>query len=342
MTILITGAAGFIGFHITKRLLREGFEVVGMDNLSPYYDLRLKKARLQELEDFSKKLSVKFFFFKDDLENKNFLTELFRKYKFNKVVNLAAQAGVRHSIENHSSYINSNIVGFANLLEVCRRNDIENLIYASSSSVYGGNKRLPFSEEHNVDHPVSLYAASKKANELMAHSYSHLYGIPTTGLRFFTVYGPWGRPDMSLFLFTKSILKGEPIQIFNKGEMIRDFTFIDDITESLFRVINKEANSDSNFDYLQPSPSSSWAPYKIFNIGNSNPINLMDFISTIEEIIGRKAKKEFLDMHPGDVASTSADTELLENWIGFKPRTSVKEGIKKFIDWYTDFYDIKY
>ena len=342
MTILVTGAAGFIGFHITKRLLREGFEVVGMDNLSPYYDLRLKKARLQELEDFSKKQSVKFFFFKDDLENKNFLTELFRKYKFNKVVNLAAQAGVRHSIENPSSYINSNIVGFANLLEVCRRNDIENLIYASSSSVYGGNKRLPFSEEHNVDHPVSLYAASKKANELMAHSYSHLYGIPTTGLRFFTVYGPWGRPDMALFLFTKSILKGEPIQIFNKGEMIRDFTFIDDITESLFRVINKEASSDSNFDYLQPSPSSSWAPYKIFNIGNSNPINLMDFISTIEEIIGRKAKKEFLDMQPGDVASTSADTELLENWVGFKPRTSVKEGIKKFIDWYTDFYDIKY
>jgi len=342
MKILVTGAAGFIGFHITKRLLREGFEVVGMDNLSPYYDLRLKKARLQELEDFSKKQSVKFFFFKDDLENKNFLTELFRKYKFNKVVNLAAQAGVRYSIENPSSYINSNIVGFANLLEVCRRNNIENLIYASSSSVYGGNKRLPFSEEHNVDHPVSLYAASKKANELMAHSYSHLYGIPTTGLRFFTVYGPWGRPDMALFLFTKSILKGEPIQIFNKGEMIRDFTFIDDITESLFRVINKEANSDSNFDYLQPSPSSSWAPYKIFNIGNSNPINLMDFISTIEEIIGRKAKKEFLDMQPGDVASTSADTELLENWIGFKPRTSVKEGIKKFIDWYTDFYDIKY
>ena len=342
MTILVTGAAGFIGFHITKRLLREGFEVVGMDNLSPYYDLRLKKARLQELEDFSKKQSVKFFFFKDDLENKNFLTDLFRKYKFNKVVNLAAQAGVRYSIENPSSYINSNIVGFANLLEVCRRNDIENLIYASSSSVYGGNKRLPFSEEHNVDHPVSLYAASKKANELMAHSYSHLYGIPTTGLRFFTVYGPWGRPDMALFLFTKSILKGEPIQIFNKGEMIRDFTFIDDITESLFRVINKEASSDSNFDYLQPSPSSSWAPYKIFNIGNSNPINLMDFISTIEEIIGRKAKKEFLDMQPGDVAATSADTELLENWIGFKPRTSVKEGIKKFIDWYTDFYDIKY
>ena len=322
--------------------MREGFEVVGMDNLSPYYDVRLKEARLKELEDFSKKQSVKFIFFKDDLENKNFLTELFRKYKFNKVVNLAAQAGVRYSIENPSSYINSNIVGFANLLEVCRRNDIENLIYASSSSVYGGNKRLPFSEEHNVDHPVSLYAASKKANELMAHSYSHLYGIPTTGLRFFTVYGPWGRPDMALFLFTKSILKGEPIQIFNKGEMIRDFTFIDDITESLLRVINKKASKDSNFNYLQPSPSSSWAPYKIFNIGNSNPINLMDFISTIEEIIGCKAKKEFLDMQPGDVTSTSADTELLENWVGFKPRTSVKEGIKKFIDWYTDFYNIKY
>ena len=338
MTILITGAAGFIGFHITKRLLIEGFEVVGVDNLSPYYDLRLKKARLNELENLSEKQHVKFFFFKEDLDNRNFLSELFRKFKFNKVVNLAAQAGVRYSIENPSSYINSNIVGFANLLEVCRRNCIEHLIYASSSSVYGGNKNLPFSEEHNVDHPVSLYAASKKANELMAHSYSHLYGIPTTGLRFFTVYGPWGRPDMALFLFTKSILKGEPIKIFNKGDMIRDFTFIDDITESLFRVINKEANSDSNFDYLQPSPSSSWAPYRIFNIGNSNPINLMDFISTIEEILGLKAKKEFLDMQPGDVASTSADTELLENWIGFKPRTSVKEGIKKFVDWYKDFY----
>ncbi len=341
MTILITGAAGFIGFHITKRLLIEGFEVVGVDNLNPYYDLRLKKARLNELENLSKKQSVKFFFFKEDLENKNFLSEIFRKFKFNKVVNLAAQAGVRYSIENPSSYINSNIVGFANLLEVCRRNCIEHLIYASSSSVYGGNKNLPFSEEHNVDHPVSLYAASKKANELMAHSYSHLYGIPTTGLRFFTVYGPWGRPDMALFLFTKSILKGEPIKIFNKGDMMRDFTFIDDITESLFRVINKNAISDPNFDYLQPSPSASWASYKIFNIGNSNPINLMDFISTIEEILGIKAKKEFLDMQPGDVASTSADTALLENWVGFKPRTSVKDGIKKFIDWYKDFYNFK-
>ena len=341
MTILITGAAGFIGFHITKRLLIEGFEVVGVDNLNPYYDLRLKKTRLNELKNLSKKQSVKFLFFKEDLENKNFLTELFRKFKFNKVVNLAAQAGVRYSIENPSSYINSNIVGFANLLEVCRRNCIEHLIYASSSSVYGGNKKLPFSEAHNVDHPVSLYAASKKANELMAHSYSHLYGIPTTGLRFFTVYGPWGRPDMALFLFTKSILNGEPIKIFNKGDMMRDFTFIDDITESLFRVINKDAISDPNFDYLKPSPSASWAPYKIFNIGNSNPINLMDFISTIEEILGIKAKKEFLDMQPGDVASTSADTVLLENWVGFKPRTSVKDGIKKFIDWYKDFYNFK-
>ena len=341
MTILITGAAGFIGFHITKRLLSEGIEVVGLDNLSPYYDLRLKNARLNKLEELSKKRAVKFFFFKEDLQNKIFLTELFKKFKFNKVVNLAAQAGVRYSIENPSSYINSNIVGFANLLEVCRRNDIEHLIYASSSSVYGGNKSLPFSEEHNVDHPVSLYAASKKANELLAHSYSHLYEIPTTGLRFFTVYGPWGRPDMTLFLFTKSILNEEPIKIFNKGEMIRDFTFIDDITESLFRVINKKSTSDINFDYLKPSSSSSWAPYRIFNIGNSNPINLMDFISTIEEILGRKAKKEFLDMQPGDVASTSADTALLEKWIGFKPKTSVKEGIKKFIDWYKNFYNIK-
>ena len=341
MTILITGTAGFIGFHITKRLLNEGFEVVGLDNLNPYYDVKLKNSRLNILKELSKKKSVKFSFFKEDLENQNFLTELFNKFTFNEVLNLAAQAGVRYSIENPSAYINSNILGFSNLLEVCRKNNIQQLIYASSSSVYGGNKNLPFSEEHNVDHPVSLYAASKKANELMAHSYSHLYGIPTTGLRFFTVYGPWGRPDMALFLFTKSILNKEPIKIFNKGDMIRDFTFIDDITESLFRVINKKATSDSNFDYLQPSPSSSWAPYRIFNIGNSNPINLMDFISTIEEILGCKAKKEFLDMQPGDVASTSADTALLENWIGFKPRTSIKEGIKKFIDWYKDFYNIK-
>ena len=341
MTILITGTAGFIGFHITKRLLNEGFEVVGLDNLNPYYDVKLKNSRLNILKELSKKKSVKFSFFKEDLENQNFLTELFNKFTFNEVLNLAAQAGVRYSIENPSAYINSNILGFSNLLEVCRKNNIQQLIYASSSSVYGGNKNLPFSEEHNVDHPVSLYAASKKANELMAHSYSHLYGIPTTGLRFFTVYGPWGRPDMALFLFTKSILNKEPIKIFNKGDMIRDFTFIDDITESLFRVINKKATSDSNFDYLQPSPSSSWAPYRIFNIGNSNPINLMDFISTIEEILGCEAKKEFLDMQPGDVASTSADTALLENWIGFKPRTSIKEGIKKFIDWYKDFYNIK-
>ena len=337
--ILITGSAGFIGFHLCKELLENDYSVIGIDNINDYYDTNLKKKRLEILNKLNIKNKNNWKFIKADLIDEKKLSKIFKSYQPHTVVNLAAQAGVRYSIENPKAYINSNILGFQNILDCCKSNEVKHLLYASSSSVYGGNKNLPFSEEHNVDHPVSLYAASKKANELMAHSYSHLYGIPTTGLRFFTVYGPWGRPDMALFLFTKSILNGEPIKIFNKGDMIRDFTFIDDITESLFRVINKKAHSDFNFDYLKPSPSSSWAPYRIFNIGNSNPINLMEFISTIEEILGCEAKKEFLDMQPGDVASTSADTELLEKWVGFKPKTSVKDGIKKFIDWYKDFYN---
>jgi len=336
MSILVTGSAGFIGFHLTKRLLNEGFEVIGLDNLNSYYDVNLKNERLKELKKFSKDLPNKFQFFKEDITNKIFLDDLFKKFNFKKVVNLAAQAGVRYSLENPSSYISSNIVGFANILESCKKYNIEHLIYASSSSVYGGNKEMPFSENQNVDYPISLYAASKKSNELMAHTYSHLYQIPTTGLRFFTVYGPWGRPDMALFLFTKSIINNTPIKVFNNGEMTRDFTYIDDIIESLFRVINKiptpDIDSDNRTELL------SKAPYRIFNIGNSNPIQLMEFISEIENTLGIKAKKELLEMQPGDVANTFADTSALEKWINFKPNTSVKDGITEFIKWYKIFF----
>ncbi len=340
MTTLVTGAAGFIGFHLSKELLSRGNDVIGYDNLNQYYDPTLKSARLAELNKISSNGSSEFIFVKGDLENKPLLSDTFKVYKPQKVVNLAAQAGVRYSIENPSSYINSNLVGFGNILEECRHNEIRHLIYASSSSVYGGNENIPFSEKHGVDHPVSLYAASKKANELMAHTYSHLYGLPTTGLRFFTVYGPWGRPDMALFLFTKSILNNEPIKIFNNGNMTRDFTYIDDIVESLVRVINKPPVFDNEFDKLNPIPSKSWAPYRVFNIGNSNPIPLMKFISAIEDSIGKKAKKQYLPLQPGDVIATSSDTSLLEEWISFKPQTSVKIGVKRFIDWYRNFYNM--
>ena len=340
MTILVTGSAGFIGFHLTKELLKRGIDVIGYDNLNEYYDPSLKAARLAELNKISSTRSIDFIFVKGDLENKELLRDTFKVYKPQKVVNLAAQAGVRYSIKNPSSYINSNLVGFGNILDECRNNEIKHLIYASSSSVYGGNENMPFSESHGVDHPVSLYAASKKANELMAHSYSHLYRLPTTGLRFFTVYGPWGRPDMALFLFTNAILKNKPIQIFNNGNMIRDFTYIDDIIESLIRVIDKPAISDKDFDKSNPNPARSWAPYKIFNIGNSEPIELMKYIIQIEKSIGIKAKKKFLPMQPGDVIATSADTSLLENWIDFKPKTSIEIGVKRFVDWYREFYEI--
>ena len=340
MRILVTGSAGFIGFHLTKELLKRGIDVIGYDNLNEYYDPSLKAARLAELNKISSTRSIDFIFVKGDLENKELLRDTFKVYKPQKVVNLAAQAGVRYSIKNPSSYINSNLVGFGNILDECRNNEIKHLIYASSSSVYGGNENMPFSESHGVDHPVSLYAASKKANELMAHSYSHLYRLPTTGLRFFTVYGPWGRPDMALFLFTNAILKNKPIQIFNNGNMIRDFTYIDDIIESLIRVIDKPATSDKDFDKSNPNPARSWAPYKIFNIGNSEPIELMKYIIQIEKSIGIKAKKKFLPMQPGDVIATSADTSLLENWIDFKPKTSIEIGVKRFVDWYREFYEI--
>ena len=338
MTILITGAAGFIGFHLSKRLLKEKSNIVCLDNLNSYYDLSLKKARLNNLIESAKNNGVNLKFIEQSLENKRELNKVFNNNKIKIVINLAAQAGVRYSLENPTAYINSNIVGFSNILENCKNYNIEHLIYASSSSVYGGNKNLPFSENHSVDHPVSLYAATKKSNELMAHTYSHLYNIPTTGLRFFTVYGPWGRPDMALFLFTKSILAGESIKVFNNGNMVRDFTYIDDIIESLMRLIHKPATSNINFEVKNPSSSSSWAPYRIFNIGNSNPTPLMDFIKAIEENLGIKAKKEFLGMQPGDVSATSADTSSLEEWTGFKPNTSIKQGISEFLSWYKEFY----
>tara|TARA_Y100001968_G_C19454442_1_gene771587 strand:- start:32451 stop:33476 length:1026 start_codon:yes stop_codon:yes gene_type:complete len=341
MTILVTGNAGFIGFHLAKRLIEEGIPVVGYDNINSYYDKNLKISRLKLLDELSRDLNKKYDFIESDLEDYDALIKVFERFRPTVVINLAAQAGVRYSIENPSSYVKSNILGFSNILESCKEYSVKHLIYASSSSVYGGNKKLPYSELHGVDHPVSMYAASKKANELMAHTYSHLYNLPTTGLRFFTVYGPWGRPDMALFLFTKAILNGEPIKIFNKGDMVRDFTYIDDIIESLFRLINKPASSDKNINYLYPNPSTSWAPYRVFNIGNSQPIPLMNFINEIELKLGIKAQKEFLPMQQGDVQSTSADTAELEKWVNFKPNTSVKEGISKFIDWYNSFYKQK-
>lgn len=338
MTILVTGAAGFIGYHLTKRLLALGHNVVGYDNLNPYYDPNLKIARLDSLSDFADSSSGSFSLVKASLEDQHSVESAFEKYQPNKVVNLAAQAGVRYSIENPSAYINSNLVGFSNILEACRHNSVEHLIYASSSSVYGGNTLLPFSEANSVDHPVSLYAATKKANELIAHSYSHLYGLPATGLRFFTVYGPWGRPDMALFLFTKSIIEGKPIQVFNNGQMVRDFTYIDDIVESLIRLLNKPASPDPKFNSNKPNPSSSWAPHRVFNIGNSSPVPLMDYIEAIENALGLQAVKEFLPMQDGDVPATFADTSSLSEWIGFSPNTSVKDGIQNFVDWYRTFY----
>ncbi len=335
MPIFITGAAGFIGFHLCKRLLNEGENIVGIDNLNNYYDKSLKLDRLKNLKNIKK---GSFNFEKVSIEDKNQLDKVFNIYNPKEVVHLAAQAGVRYSIINPDSYSYSNLVGFLNILESCRNNKIKHLVFASSSSVYGGNVHMPFNESQNVDHPISLYAATKKSNELLAHSYSHLYDIPSTGLRFFTVYGPWGRPDMALFLFTKSILEKQPIKIFNEGNMIRDFTYIDDIIESLIRVIKKPPKKDSSFDKNKADPSKSWGPYKIFNIGNSNPIPLMNFIDEIELCLNLKAEKIFMPMQPGDVKQTFADTTKLEEWINYKPSTTIKEGIRKFIDWYKEYY----
>ena len=340
MTVLVTGAAGFIGFHLAKRLLKRGTAVVGFDNVNPYYDPSLKRSRIAQLQAVAQHEGISFKLVEADIEDSEAVEAAFANYKPHKVVNLAAQAGVRYSIENPSSYIQSNLVGFGHILESCRHHGIEHLVYASSSSVYGGNTKLPFSEHHSVDHPVSLYAATKKANELMAHTYSHLYGLPATGLRFFTVYGPWGRPDMALFLFSRAILAGEPIQVFNHGQMIRDFTYIDDIIESMMRLLEKPAVADPAFDTANPDPATSWAPHRVFNIGNSNPTPLMHYIEALEQALGVMAVKQMKPMQLGDVPITAADTSELEDWVSFKPNTSVKEGVAKFVAWYREFYRV--
>ena len=338
MKILITGACGFIGFHLFRKLIERDCEVIGIDNFNSYYDPKLKEARHTKLKEIANNNNLEIYRF--DIENYEALNNIFKDHKPDFVVNLAAQAGVRYSITNPSAYIKTNLLGFSNIIECCRNHKIKHLVYASSSSVYGGNTRMPFSEKQPVDHPVSLYAATKKSNELLAHSYSHLYKLPATGLRFFTVYGPWGRPDMALFLFTKSILEGKSIKVFNHGQMIRDFTYVDDIAESMLRIIFKPATSDDSFNTDNPNPSTSWAPHRIFNIGNSNPTKLMDYIKAIEKCIGVEAKKEFLPLQMGDVPSTSSNCSELESWIGFKPKTSVYDGVAKFIEWYREFYGI--
>tara|TARA_B100000886_G_scaffold340525_1_gene310834 strand:+ start:4233 stop:5258 length:1026 start_codon:yes stop_codon:yes gene_type:complete len=339
MIILVTGAAGFIGFNLCKRIINKSNIIIGVDNVNSYYDTSLKNARLNKLKEQANKCNAHFFFFKINLEDSKNLNDIFEKFKPEYVFNLAAQAGVRYSLENPKAYLDSNILGFTNILEASKEYKIKHLLYASSSSVYGGCLNFPFSEDHNAVHPVSLYAATKRANELLCHTYSHLYHLPATGLRFFTVYGPWGRPDMALFLFTKSILENKPIKVFNNGDMLRDFTYIDDVVESLVRLIEKIPKSDNSFNKEKPLPSSSWAPHKIFNIGNSNPVKLMDYISAIEKAIGKKAIKEYLPMQPGDVKETMSDSSALEKWINFSPKTNYENGIKEFVDWFKDFYD---
>ena len=331
--ILVTGAAGFIGFHLSQRLLADGHHVVGLDNLNDYYEVQLKLDRLAQLEGHPA-----FTFFKLSLEDREAIEQLFRDGRFDVVVNLAAQAGVRYSLKNPHAYIDSNIVGFINILEGCRHTGVKHLVYASSSSVYGANTRMPFSVHHNVDHPISLYAATKKANELMAHTYSALYGLPTTGLRFFTVYGPWGRPDMALFTFTRAILEGRPIDVYNHGKMQRDFTYIDDIIEGIVRVCGQTPASNPAWDGATPDPGTSFAPYRIYNIGNNNPVELLHFIETLEQCLGRKAVKNLLPIQPGDVPATYADVDDLMHDVGFRPATGIEEGIGRFVEWYRQYY----
>ncbi|MEW6519972.1 MAG: NAD-dependent epimerase [Thermodesulfobacteriota bacterium] len=331
--VLITGAAGFIGFFLAKRLLADGMEVIGLDNLNDYYDPALKRSRLAQLSS-----QPGFDFVQLDLADRQAVAELFSRHRFDAVVNLAAQAGVRYSLENPHSYVDSNVVGFVNILEGCRHHRVKHLVFASSSSVYGGNTRMPFSVHDNVDHPVSLYAATKKANELMAHTYSHLYGLPTTGLRFFTVYGPWGRPDMAYFLFTRAILAGHPIKVFNFGRMKRDFTYIDDIVEGVQRVIHRIPAADPSWDRDNPDPATSYCPYRIYNIGNNQQEDLMHFIEVLEDCLGRKAEKEFLPMQNGDVPATYANMDDLVRDVGFKPTTTIEEGLRRFVEWYREFY----
>lgn len=334
-TILVTGAAGFIGYHLSEALLARGNAVVGLDNLNDYYSVNLKKARLARLERHER-----FTFAHLDLADRPGLEALFAGHRFDRVVNLAAQAGVRYSLTNPHAYVESNLVGFTNILEACRHQGVAHLVYASSSSVYGANTAMPFSVHDNVDHPLSLYAASKKANELMAHTYSHLYGLPTTGLRFFTVYGPWGRPDMALFLFTKAILEGRPIDVFNHGQMRRDFTYIDDIVEGVVRVMDRVAEPNPDWSGDAPDPSTSRAPYRIYNIGNNQPVELMHMIATLEECLGKTAKKNMLPMQPGDVPATYADVDDLVRDVGFKPATPIEVGIRRFVDWYRSYYEV--
>ncbi len=332
MHILVTGAAGFIGYHVAQKLLARGDSVVGLDNLNDYYDVRLKQARLAQLNN-----QAQFSFVQAALEDRTAVAALFDAHRFDAVINLAAQAGVRYSLQNPHAYIDSNVVGFMNLLECCRHHPIGHLVYASSSSVYGMNETMPFSVHHNVDHPVSLYAATKKANELMAHTYSHLYGIPTTGLRFFTVYGPWGRPDMALYLFTRAIVQGESIDVFNNGLMRRDFTYIDDIVEGVVRVLDKPATPNADWDGARPDPGSSPAPYRLFNIGNNNPVALLEFIEAIEKALGKTAQKNMLPMQPGDVAATYADIDDLADYVGYRPSTPLASGVQRFVQWYLDY-----
>ena len=335
MKILLTGAAGFIGMTTTLRLLARGDEVVGLDNLNDYYDVTLKQRRLDRLTSHAN-----FSFVKLDVADRSGMEQLFAAHRFERVIHLAAQAGVRYSLKNPHAYIDSNIVGFTNVLEGCRHNGVQHLTYASSSSVYGGNTKMPFSEHDSVDHPVSLYAATKKANELMAHTYSHLYGLPTTGLRFFTVYGPWGRPDMALFLFTKAILEGRAIDVFNHGNMQRDFTYVDDIVEGVIRVMDRIAEPNAAYDAVQADPATSNVPYRVFNIGNNNPVPLLDFIACIEDALGKKAEKRLLPLQDGDVPATYANTDALKAWVGFVPGTSIQDGIGRFVAWYRDYYKV--
>ena len=337
-TVLVTGCAGFIGMHCALQLLERGFHVVGVDNLNAYYEVALKEARLAQLHAHPE--ASRFRFERLDVANRAGLAALFDAVKPDRVLHLAAQAGVRYSIDQPDDYSDANLLGFGNILQNCRRHAVQHLVYASSSSVYGGNAKMPYSERDAVDHPISYYAATKKANELMAHTYSHLYGMPTTGLRFFTVYGPWGRPDMALFKFTKAILAGETIDVYGNGELVRDFTFIDDIVEGILRVLDKPATPDAGYDALQPNPGTSTAPYRIFNIGNSNPTVLMDYIAALESALGTTANKRMLPIQPGDMHSTSADTRALQAWVNFAPSTTVRDGVQRFVDWYRSFYRV--
>ena len=338
--ILVTGAAGFIGSALSIKLLENGFNVIGIDNLNDYYEVGLKEKRLEIIHKLKLKKNLSWKFLKCDISHKNSIKNIFKKFSPKIVINLAAQAGVRYSLIFPEKYIQSNLVGFSNILENCAQNDIQHLIFASSSSVYGGNKELPFSEDQNVDNPVSLYGATKKSNELMAHAYSHLYNLPVTGLRFFTVYGPWGRPDMAPMKFTKSILNKKPIDIYNNGNLARDFTYIDDIVQGIYKCCFKPATPCSNFDRNNPNPSISFAPHRIFNIGNNKPIELMYFISLLEEQLNRKAKIELVPLPIGDVVATAANTDAIEKWVGFKPSTSIESGLKKFVSWYKKYYRI--